>query len=162
LPEPDFQHIVVELKTLPVDQNFRPKESTYVCTVPLIRNASAIWETSTVKLKLSRVLLVLIEAQATIPLSQRRIGEPFIWSPDSQEEDELRTDWQELMDMICMGEPEKVNARQGKYLQIRPKAANARALSKTTIESGESGVSLPRGFYLRPVFTEMLIKNQAN
>jgi DNA mismatch repair protein MutH len=61
-----------------------------------------------------------------------------------------------------MGEPEKVNARQGKYLQIRPKAANARALSKTTIESGESGVSLPRGFYLRPVFTEMLIKNQAN
>ena len=57
MPEPDFQHIGVELKTLPVDQNFRPKESTYVCTVPLIRNAGAIWETSTVKLKLSRVFV---------------------------------------------------------------------------------------------------------
>ncbi|MFT5132604.1 MAG: DNA mismatch repair protein MutH [Gammaproteobacteria bacterium] len=161
LPEPDFQYIGVELKTLPLDEHQKPKESTYVCTVPLSGNVGSTWEDSIVKLKLNRVLWVPIEAQATIPLSQRRIGQSFIWSPNPQQEHALRTDWQELMDMVSMGELDKISARQGKYLQIRPKAANARALSRTTTETGEPGVSLPRGFYLRPLFTKMLINNQS-
>ncbi|MDH5371279.1 MAG: DNA mismatch repair protein MutH, partial [Gammaproteobacteria bacterium] len=33
--EPDFQLINVELKTLPLTSSGKPKESTYVCTVPL-------------------------------------------------------------------------------------------------------------------------------
>lgn len=160
LPEPDFQHIGVELKTLPLDQHGKPKETTFVCSVPLSGNVGGTWENSTVKLKLNRVLWVPIEANATIPLAHRRIGNPFIWSPDPQQEADLRGDWQELMDMISMGELHKVSSRQGKYLQIRPKAADARALSQTTIDTGESGLTLPRGFYLRPVFTQMLISMQ--
>jgi DNA mismatch repair protein MutH len=157
LPEPDFQHIGVELKTLPLNQHGKPKETTFVCTVSLSGNIGSTWENSTVKRKLNRVLWVPIEAEATIPLSQRRIGNPFIWSPNPQQEADLRTDWQELMDMISMGELDKVSSRQGKYLQIRPKAADAKALSKTTIDTGETGLTLPRGFYLRPTFTHMLI-----
>ncbi len=158
LPEPDFQHIGVELKTLPLNRYGKPKESTYVCTVSLRGNIGQRWENSTVKLKLNRVLWVPIEAEATIPLSQRRVGNPFIWSPSPLQETDLRNDWQELMDMVSMGELEQLSSRQGKYLQIRPKAADARALSETTIGSGETGLTLPRGFYLRPAFTRMLIK----
>jgi len=157
-PEPDFQHIGVELKTLPLDQQGKPKESTYVCTVSLRDNFGNTWEKSTVKLKLSRVLWVPIEAEATIPLAQRRVGNPFIWSPNPQQESDLRLDWQELMDMVSMGELDQLSSRQGKYLQIRPKAADAKALSQTTAESGEPGLTLPRGFYLRPVFTHQLLK----
>jgi len=157
LPEPDFQHLGIELKTIPVDEHGKPRESTYVCTVPLSGNIGCTWEESIVKLKLSRVLWVPIEAMTTLPLSQRRIGRPFIWSPDRQQEAYLRNDWQEHMDMINMGELHKLSARQGRYLQVRPKAADARALSQTTIDTGETGLTLPRGFYLRPVFTHTLL-----
>ncbi len=156
-PEPDFQNIGVELKTLPLDLHGKPKESTYVSTVPLRDNIGQTWEQSVVKLKLNRVLWVPVEADPAINLSQRRIGKSFIWSPNQEEENDLRADWQELMDMIAMGELHKINARQGKYLQIRPKAANAKALSRTSLQTGESGLTLPRGFYLRPAFTRMLL-----
>jgi len=33
--EPDFPHLAVELKTLPVDRNGKPLESTYVCVAPM-------------------------------------------------------------------------------------------------------------------------------
>jgi DNA mismatch repair protein MutH len=156
-PEPDFQNIGVELKTLPLNLHGKPKESTYVCSVPLRDNIGQTWEKSVVKLKLNRVLWVPVEGDPSIVLSQRRVGGSFLWSPTQAEENELRTDWQELMDMITMGELHRINAHQGKYLQIRPKAANARALSTTSIQTGESGLSLPRGFYLRPAFTQMLL-----
>ena len=41
--EPDFQHLGVELKTLPVDRRGRPLETTFVCTIAL----SEVGETPT-------------------------------------------------------------------------------------------------------------------
>ena len=64
------------------------------------------------------------------------------------------------MDMIAMGEVNKLSSRQGKYLQIRPKAADAKALSQTSMENGEASMTLPRGFYLRPDFTQILLNEQ--
>lgn len=160
LPEPDFQHIGIELKTLPLDHRGQPKETTYVCTVSLYDNIGSSWENSVVKRKLNRVLWVPVEADPSIPLAKRRIGNPFIWSPNPEQEEALRIDWQEIMDMIAMGEVNKLSSRQGKYLQIRPKAADARALSRTSMENGETGMTLPRGFYLRPIFTRILLKDQ--
>jgi DNA mismatch repair protein MutH len=160
LPEPDFQNIGVELKTLPLNHLGKPKETTFVCTVSLNGNAGRTWEDSVVRHKLNRVLWVPIEAGVDIALPQRRIGSPFIWSPDADQEAALRIDWQELMDMIAMGEIERINSRQGRYLQIRPKAANASILSQTTMENGENSMTLPRGFYLRTDFTESLLLMQ--
>ncbi len=37
---------------------------------------------------------------------------------------------EELMDMIVLGQVERITARHGEYLQIRPKAANAKALTE--------------------------------
>jgi DNA mismatch repair protein MutH len=160
LPEPDFQYLGIELKTLPLDLNGKPKETTFVCSVSLSGNNGSLWKDSPVRRKLARVLWVPVEASARIPLSQRRIGNPFIWSPSASLEAELRLDWQELMDLISMGEIARVDARQGKYLQIRPKAADGKALSRTSTENGEAGLTLPRGFYLRPAFTQKLLAEQ--
>ncbi|MCH7696936.1 MAG: DNA mismatch repair endonuclease MutH [Proteobacteria bacterium] len=156
-PEPDFQYIGVELKTLPINHIGKPKESTYVCTVPLTVEADISWSGSVVKRKLSRVLWLPVEADASIEFAQRRIGSAFLWSPDAQQETDLRTDWQELMDMIHMGEIDKISSQHGKVLQIRPKAVNARALTKTATATGEPGFTLPRGFYLRTSFTHNLL-----
>ncbi len=162
LPEPDFQHIGVELKTIPLNQKGKPKETTFVCTVSLEGNSSDSWENSTVKRKLQRVLWVPVEADPSISLARRRIGNPFIWSPNMQQEIDLRTDWQELVDMIRLGELSTISSKHGACLQIRPKAANSRILSQTTIETGEIGMTLPRGFYLRQTFTHMLLKDYQN
>ena len=158
LPEPDFQYIGVELKTIPVNHYGKPKESTYVCTASLTPDTDTTWETSLVKRKLSRVLWVPIEADPDIPLPARRVGTAIPWSPDRHQENVLRQDWEEFMDMIMMGELEQITARHGQYLQIRPKAANAKALRKGFDMDGNKILTMPRGFYLRASFTSLILE----
>ncbi|ABA59277.1 DNA mismatch repair protein MutH [Nitrosococcus oceani ATCC 19707] len=153
---PDFPALGVEMKTLPLQADGRPKESTYVCTVPLT-DSEACWETSWIRRKLNRVLWLPVEAQAGMPLSVRRVGMPLLWSPNSEEEAILRADWEELMDMVCLGELEMITAHYGIYLQIRPKAANGHALCEGIGEDGARIRTLPRGFYLRSSFTAALL-----
>ncbi len=158
LPEPDFRLIGVEMKTLPIDRNGRPRESTYVCTVPLDEGMEASWGESWICRKLSRVLWLPVEAEADIPLAQRRIGTPLLWSPDEAETLALRRDWEELGDMIRMGELESITARMGTVLQIRPKAANSKVTCQSIGADGEAITTHPRGYYLRPAFTHAILQ----
>lgn len=160
LAEPDFQLIGIELKTLPLTSSGKPKESTYVCTVPLSNLAEQRWETSWFKRKLQRVLWLPIEADKRIPLAERHIGSAILWSPNQEENLQLQQDWEELMDMICLGQLDKITSHMGNVLQIRPKGANAKSLTTTQDEEGNTISTLPRGFYLRPEFTGRII--QAN
>jgi len=155
-PEPDFQHIGIELKTLPLNRSGSPKESTFVCAINLSR-AESNWDESLVKHKLFRVLWIPIEADPEVPLAARRIGSAILWSPDEKQESSLKRDWQELMGMIAMGELEQITAHQGEYLQVRPKAANSRAVTKGTDSEGEEILTLPRGFYLRTSLTRQIL-----
>lgn len=156
LPEPDFQHIGVELKTLPLNKNGIPKETTFVCVINL-NETNKVWETSLVKHKLNRVLWIPIEADPKIPLTRRRIGNAILWSPNEKQELAMRQDWEELMGMIQMGELEQITAHHGQYLQIRPKGASAKALSKGINDEGNKIQTLPRGFYLRTCFTKQIL-----
>lgn len=158
LAEPDFRAIGVELKTLPIDSKGLPRESTYVCTVPLDEGLEPTWESSWICRKLSRVLWLPVEAAPAIPLPQRRIGSALLWSPDSEEQALLRQDWEELTEMICMGELEQITARMGTVLQIRPKAANSRVRCRSIGADGETILTNPRGYYLRPAFTRHLLE----
>lgn len=156
--EPDFVNLGIELKTLPLGTDGRPKESTYVCTVPLEKTHDISWKSAWLKQKLSHVLWVPIEADAAIPLPARTIGNAILWQPSAEQEQALRQDWEELMDMICLGQLEKITSHHGRYLQIRPKAANAKALCPASDEEGNRIMTLPRGFYLRPAFTLQILK----
>ncbi len=158
LPEPDFRAIGVEMKTLPIDRNGKPRESTYVCTVPLDEGMEANWERSWICRKLSRVLWVPIEAEPEIPLPQRRIGTPLLWSPSEEETRALRQDWEELGDMIRSGELESITARMGTVLQLRPKAANSKVRCTSVGADGEAIITHPRGYYLRPTFTHAILQ----
>lgn len=156
-PEQDFPQIGVELKTIPVDAAGRPLETTFVCVAPLTGNSGISWQTSHVRHKLQRVLWVPVEGDRNIPLAQRRIGSALLWSPNPEEEQQLRQDWEELMDLIVLGKVEKITARHGEVLQIRPKAANNKALTSAIGQHGEPIVTLPRGFYLKKNFTAALL-----
>ncbi|HEY6555766.1 MAG TPA: DNA mismatch repair endonuclease MutH [Polyangiaceae bacterium] len=156
--KPDFEALGIELKTLPVDGRGQPKESTFVCTVALTEIGQVEWEHSRVRRKLARVLWVPVEAAPALPLAQRRFGEPLLWSPDPEEEAELRFDWEELAGRIGVGELEAITGHFGKHLQLRPKAAHSRVRRRGLDEDGAYVEAPPRGFYLRPSFTHGLLR----
>ncbi|MDP9768648.1 DNA mismatch repair endonuclease MutH [Kosakonia cowanii] len=156
-PEQDFAALGVELKTIPIDPLGGPLETTFVCVAPLTGNTGVVWETSHVRHKLKRVLWVPVEGSRTIPLAERRVGSPLLWSPDADEEQQLRQDWEELMDLIVLGQVTRITARHGEVLQLRPKAANSKALTEAIGEHGEPILTLPRGFYLKKNFTRALL-----
>ncbi|MCY4211525.1 MAG: DNA mismatch repair endonuclease MutH [Gammaproteobacteria bacterium] len=157
-PQPDFVALGIELKTIPVNRQGRAGESTFVCMAPLTGAAGLRWPDSTVRRKLNRVLWVPLEADPTILPQHSRVGNAFLWSPSPHQARILEQDWQELMELLCFGDFDQVSAKHGQYLQIRPKAANAASLARATLADGNSGHTLPRGFYLRARFTNMLLE----
>ncbi len=159
LSEPDFQNIGVELKTIPLTAKHKAKETTYVCTVPLLNNIGLTWEDSCVFKKLSRVLWLPIEADPALPIGERRVGRGFIWSPSEIEMENLRNDWEEFMELISLGQVETITAHLGEYLQIRPKAANASIVTTGIGQDGLRKQTLPRGFYLRTAFTNHILES---
>ncbi len=156
-PEQDFADIGIELKTIPVSAQGVPLETTFVCIAPLTGNSGVIWDSCHVRNKLSRVLWVPVEGERHIPLADRRIGAPLLWSPNAEETKRLRHDWEELMDLIVLGKVESITARHGEVLQLRPKAANRYALTEAIGEKGQPIMTLPRGFYLKKAFTRELL-----
>lgn len=156
-PEQDFAALDVELKTIPIDAAGRPLETTFVCVAPLTGNSGVTWENSHVRHKLKRVLWIPVEGERAIPLAERRVGSPLLWTPNAEEEHQLRMDWEELMDLIVLGQVERITARHGEVLQLRPKAANSKALTEAIGAQGERIMTLPRGFYLKKNFTAALL-----
>lgn len=154
---PDFHHLGIELKTIPLKENGKPSESTFVTSIPLLTIHQENWKTSQCCLKLNRVLWVPVEGSTAIPFNQRRIGNPFLWSPTIAQEEILKQDWEELSTMIATGKLDEIHAAIGDYLQVRPKAANARSLCYGYNSEGEKILTLPRGFYLRSIFTASLL-----
>lgn len=161
-PEQDFQELGIELKTLPIDQAGKPLESTFVCVTPLLGITGLRWEQSNVRNKLSRVLWIPVEGSRDIPLAARRIATPFIWSPDTAQEAQLRQDWEELMELVVLGHIESITAHHGEVLQLRPKAANGQALTTAIGRQGQLIQTRPRGFYLRSLFTQQLLLQALN
>ena len=155
--KPDFVQLGVELKTIPVTASGRPAESTFVTNIPLLTIHEQTWETSQCFSKLKRVLWIPIESDSGIPFVHRRIGQPILWSPTQAQQDVLSTDWTELTTMIAMGQLNQLDATFGVYLQVRPKAANARSRCLGFDEQGCKVQTIPRGFYLRSRFTAEII-----
>lgn len=154
--EPDFPHLGIELKTMPVDANGVPIESTWVTLCPLDGSMARRWEQSRVKAKLSCVLWVPIDGQRKIPPARRVVREPVLWRPSAEQEELIRDDWEFHAEAIGLGELWQLDASKGEVLQVRPKAANSRERVWTYDDDGEQVSENPRGFYLRRSFTRTL------
>ena len=155
--EQDFSHLGVELKTLPINEEGCPLETTFVSLAPLVQNSGVKWENSHVRHKLSCVLWMPIEGSRHIPLRERHIGAPILWKPTAEQEHQLKQDWEELMDLIVLGKLEQITARIGEVMQLRPKGANSRSVTKGIGKNGEIIDTLPLGFYLRKEFTANIL-----
>lgn len=156
--EPDFPHLGIELKTIPLDGNGKPLESTYVTHIDLDRVADEEWETSAVLRKLSWVLWVPIEGSREIPFRERRFLKARLWKPSQEQMDLLRTDWEELTAALAI-DPEGVTAHLGRALQVRPKGPDGKARARALNEDGFVA-TMPRGFYLRSNFTQSVLAHE--
>ena len=157
--EQDFSHLGVELKTLPINAEGYPLETTFVSLAPLVQNSGVKWENSHVRHKLSCVLWMPIEGGRHIPLRERHIGAPILWKPTAEQERQLKQDWEELMDLIVLGKLDQITARIGEVMQLRPKGANSRSITRGIGRNGEVIETLPLGFYLRKAFTAGILND---
>lgn len=157
-PEPDFPHLGIELKSLPINRLGKPLETTFVCVAQLMNLTGVTWQNCHLRNKLAKVLWVPIVAEREIPLAERIVGTAFLWSPSTEENQIMALDWQELTDMIVLGQVEQINGKHGQVLQLRPKAANSQAKTKAIDKHGKPFLTLPRGFYLKTAFTYEILK----
>jgi DNA mismatch repair protein MutH len=153
---PDFVDLGIELKTIPLLENGTPKESTYICTAPMpIRCPS--WEQSRVLNKLRKVLWFPYFYNKQQPFENQRLGTPLFWSPNEGQYLKLKSDWEELVERINLGNIESLSAHMGECLQIRPKASRSSVQTLFINHEGEQISTTPKGFYLRPSFTKEII-----
>ncbi|MBW3715477.1 DNA mismatch repair endonuclease MutH [Vibrio cholerae] len=157
-PQQDFEHLGIELKSIPISYTGKPLETTFVCVAPLTGVHGLTWEQSHVRNKLSKVLWIPVQGEREIPLAERCVDSPLLWSPSPEEEAQLKADWEELMEWIVLGKVAQITAKHGEVLQLRPKAANGRALTEAYGANGRPIKALPRGFYLRTQFTAQILQ----
>jgi DNA mismatch repair protein MutH len=156
LDQPDFIDLGIELKTLPITSCGQVCGSTYICTAPIPFN-DRHWEQSRVWRKIAKILWVPIETDKTKPLFNQRLGVPVFWSPQGYILKHLQEDWEELAELITLGHFDELNAHKGKYLQIRPKAANSKTFIQVVNHTGQTVSIVPKGFYLRTHLTQQIV-----
>lgn len=155
---PDLPGLGVEIKTLPVGRDGVPRETTFVCTVPLGELSRTAFEDSVLARRLARVLFVPIEAERDLAFGARRVGSAFLWSPSAGQLAQLQADWEAVAQLVAAGEVATLDARLGEVLQVRPKAAHARVRRVIASEDGTLSWEQPRGFYLRRTFTTAIVR----
>lgn len=156
--EPDFPSLGVELKSIPINDRGRPQESTFVCTIALDEMTDIRWEQSRLARKLNQVLFVPVESRRGLPLPARRIGFAVLWSPNGDEVALLRDDWEELAGRIGRGDVDALTGHTGQALQVRPKGATGRDRRRAPEADGAWQRTMPRGFYLRANFTQIVLE----
>lgn len=156
---PDFPHLGVELKTVPVDRDGKPRESTFVCAIPMAEADMASWERSTVRAKLDHVLFIPIAFNGAI--GERRVGRPRFFRPTMAQESVFRGDFEDLIGMIGAGGAEQLTAHSGRWLQVRPKAADSAARTFAPDGDGALVQTGPRGFYFRRRFVAAILEDAA-
>lgn len=152
----DFPSLEVELKTVPVDREGRPRESTYVCRVSLAEAERAEWNDSWARRKLSHVLFVpvIVDGEPTF-------AQPVFFRPTSAQERVLRADFEDLLGAIGAGHVEDLTARDGQVLQLRPKAKDGSVRTLAFDRDGTPIETSPRGFYMRARYVGAILRDPA-
>ena len=154
----DFPELRIELKTVPVDERGVPRESTFVCGVSLLDAEHQEWANSWARAKLSRVLWVPIEFRPGRAVS---VGQALLWSPSADQERILAQDFEDILGRVGIGDIEATTARVGRWLQLRPKAAHGRVRTLAPDADGGLIPTVPRGLYLRTIFTRAILQDPA-
>jgi len=156
LSEPDFITLGIELKTLPINAAGTVQESTFICSLSLPHTPcdfvhSRVWR------KMAKILWVPVECAPALAVGARKVGTALLWSPSAEIFAQLQQDWEELIALVTLGHFDALNAHKGQYLQIRPKAANAKTFVQVIDNEGRRISTVPKGFYVRTCLTQAIL-----
>jgi DNA mismatch repair protein MutH len=157
---PDFAALGIELKTVPVDPDLTPRESTAVCQIDPITISGESWETSYIRHKLARVLwMALVVPPDGRDVGDRRVEAVRLWSPAPAEEQLLRADFELFVrGFFRLGRGAEITGHHGVALQVRPKGRNAADLRSAYGPDGAPVRIGKSGFYLRPSFVGPIVR----
>jgi len=157
---PDFAALGVELKTVPVDPELTPRESTAVCQIDPVAISGESWETSYVRHKLARVLFVALEVRDDArDVGERRVASVRLWSPSPAEDQVLRADFELFVrGFFRVGRAAEITGHHGVALQVRPKGRNAADVRSAYGPDGAPVRIGKSGFYLRPSFVGPIVR----
>lgn len=157
---PDFASLGLELKTVPVDEDLGPRESTAVCQIDPVAIAGESWETSAARRKLARVLFVALHVPpGARSVGQRRVAAVRLWSPAPAEEALLRADFELFSrEYFRRGRTDAITGHLGRVLQVRPKGRNAADRRDAFDEAGQPIRVGKCGFYLRAPFVASILR----
>jgi len=163
---PDFPALGIELKTVPVDRNGAPLESTAVCMIDPVVIAGESWESSTARKKLQKILFVALEVpeargqRKVVSVGDRTVAQVRLWSPSREEDERLRADFEHIVrDYFRVGRGAELTGHIGELLQVRPKAQNNRDTRSAYDSTGQPVALGKMGFYLRPTFVGAILRN---
>ena len=154
LAQPDFPNLGIELKTMPIDRHFEPLQTTFVCHAALRGVRGETFEDSVLYHKLRLTLYVFILSEKQLSLPKRRVIDYCLHPLQGEDLQIIKTDYEELMELIAAGQAQSITARMGTYLQMRPKAADGRQLTECIDADGKVSFTRPRGFYLRRSYNQ--------
>lgn len=147
-PMQDFPHLNIELKTIPINYDAIPVETTHVCILHEDKLCGLDFYKSNFYNKIKRVLWVPVEGEKSIPLPERRIGQAFLWELDKDNELLLKNDFEEILEHIALYSLQNTKANIGTYMQVRP--------------SGIINGKKIYGYYLKRNFTTQIMHNYFN
>ncbi|HEX7597282.1 MAG TPA: MutH/Sau3AI family endonuclease [Polyangia bacterium] len=156
----DFAALGIELKTVPVDGDLVPRESTAVCQIDPIVIAGESWETSYLRQKLSQVLwIALLVPDGPASVGDRQVLAARLWTPSLDEQTLLAADFELFVrEHFRRGRGADITGHQGQVLQVRPKGRNAADVRRAFGPSGEPTTIGKCGFYLRPAFVARILR----
>ncbi len=155
---PDFPELGLELKTLPVDSSLKPLESTFITYAPIDNIRFLTFEKSSLYAKMSRMLFVIVLSTRSLGYDERKVLGYFFYTPSKEDFAQIKNDYEEIYEQITTGNIEHITAKFGSIVQLRPKCANGKNLTRCIGPDGENILTRPRGFYLRRAFTEQLVE----
>ncbi len=161
LPLPDFVNLGIELKTMPINRNFEPLESTFLCHAPLHQVRGQSFEQSALAGKTAAMLFVFILTGRGMPPARRRLIDYYLFVPTPDERAQIKADFDELMELAAAGRTAQITAHLGTIIQLRPKCADGSQLVPCIDEEGQLSATRPRGFYLRREFNRIICSRAA-
>jgi DNA mismatch repair protein MutH len=155
----DFASLGIELKTVPVNRDLSPRESTAVCQIDPIQIAGESWATSYLRQKLGQVLWVALRVpEHESSVGDREVVAVRLWTPSAEEEAWLAKDFELFVrEYFRRGRAAELTGHQGQVLQVRPKGRNAADMRRAYGPGGELTEIGKCGFYLRPAFVAQIL-----
>jgi DNA mismatch repair endonuclease MutH len=150
---PDFSGAAIELKSVPVLMDPRPrriKERTMLTMISYEKLAGEQWRTASIRKKLDRILFVFYGYEYGVELRGLKTLKVHLWSPSADVLPFLEDDWSVVHDKVARGLAHTISEADGRILGAATKSADS------TRRRGQPRSAIPakpRAWALKPAFT---------